>query len=62
MIIWDDLDVGSFGVVLLGVGIIQILIMFGFQAFSRGVLRMAARASLPQMSTFTPKHIGWSHQ
>ena len=36
--------------------------MLGFQAFSRGALRMAARVSVPQMSTFMPKHISYIHQ
>lgn len=40
----------------------NILIMFGFQAFGRGVLRMATRVSVPQMSTFTPKQLSWSYQ
>jgi hypothetical protein len=42
--------------------IIKNLIMFGFQAFSRGVLRMASRASVPQMSTYVPRHVGWAYQ
>lgn len=36
--------------------------MLGFQAFGRGLLRMASRATMPQFSTFNTKHMGWIHQ
>lgn len=38
----------------------QILIMLGFQAFGKGIMRMACRTSFPKMSTYIPKHINWS--
>lgn len=40
---------------------ISILIMLGFQAFSRGIVRMACRTSMPKMSTYIPKHVNWSY-
>jgi hypothetical protein len=36
--------------------------MFGFQAFAKGALRLAARSSMPKMSTFTPKQLSWSYK